>query len=136
MATTTYLTNPSVVINSVDLSDQCTSATITVGYDQLETTAFGSSGRAYVSGLESVDVTVTLFASYGTGEVEDTIQGLVGTSTTIVIKPSDAAVGASNPSYTVTGAFLPSFPAVTGTVGELSQYDLNFQGGTWARATS
>lgn len=136
MATTTYLTNPSVTVNSVDLSDQCTSATITVGYDQLETTAFGSSGHSFVSGLETVDVSLTLFASYGTGEVEDTLQGLVGTTTTIVVKPSDAAVGASNPSYTITGAFLASFTPIAGSVAELSSYDVSFVGGTWARATS
>lgn len=136
MATTTYLTNPSVTVNSVDFSDQCSSATITVGYDQLEATAFGASGRAYVAGLESVDVTLTLFASYGTGEIEDTLQGLVGTTTTVVIKPSDAAVGASNPSYTITGAFLASFTPISGSVGELSSIDVNLVGGTWARATS
>jgi hypothetical protein len=93
MATTTYLSNPSVTVNSVDLSDQCTSASIVVGYDQLETTAFGASGHSFAAGLETVDVTLTLFISYGTGEVEDTLQSLVGTTTTIVLKPTDAAVG-------------------------------------------
>lgn len=136
MATTTYLTNPSVTVNSVDYSDQCSSATITVGYDQLETTAFGSSGHNFVAGLETVDVSLTLFNSYGSSEIEDTLQGLVGTTTTIVIKPEDTTVGASNPSYTVTGAFLASFTPIAGSVGELSSIDVNFVGGTWARATS
>jgi len=136
MATTTYLTNPSVTVNAVDFSDQCSSATITVGYDQLEATAFGAQGRAYVAGLESVEVTLTLFASYGTGEVEDTLAGLVGTTTTLVVKPTDAAVGSSNPSYTITGAFLTSFTPINGSVGELSSYDVSFVGGTWVRATS
>jgi len=136
MATTTYLSNPSVTVNSVDLSDQCTSASIVVGYDQLETTAFGASGHSFAAGLETVDVTLTLFISYGTGEVEDTLQALVGTTTTIVLKPSDAAVGASNPSYTVTGAYLANLPVINATVAELSSIDVTFTGGTWARATS
>ena len=136
MATTTYLSNPSVTVNSVDLSDQCTSASIVVGYDQLETTAFGASGHSFAAGLETVDVTLTLFISYGTGEVEDTLQSLVGTTTTIVLKPSDAAVGASNPSYTVTGAYLANLPVINATVSELSSIDVTFTGGTWARATS
>jgi hypothetical protein len=136
MATTTYLSNPSVTVNSVDLSDQCTSASIVVGYDQLETTAFGASGHSFAAGLETVDVTLTLFISYGTGEVEDTLQSLVGTTTTIVLKPTDAAVGASNPSYTVTGAYLANLPVINATVAELSSIDVTFTGGTWARATS
>jgi hypothetical protein len=32
MATTTILSNPTVTVNSVDLSDQCTSASFTESY--------------------------------------------------------------------------------------------------------
>ena len=136
MATTTYLSNPDVSVNSVGLSDQCTSAVLTVGYDQLETTAFGSSGHSFAAGLETVDVTLTLFMSYGASEVEGTLEGLVGTTTTIVLKPASTTVGADNPSYTITGAYLPSFTPINASVSELSSIDITFVGGTWARATS
>ena len=38
MATSTYLSNPVVTVNSVDLTDQCTGATVNINYDQLEAT--------------------------------------------------------------------------------------------------
>ena len=136
MATTTYLSNPDVSVNSVDLSDQCTSAVLTVGYDQLETTAFGSSGHSFAAGLETVDVTLTLFMSYGASEVEGTLEGLVGTTTTIVLKPASDAAAADNPQYTITGAYLPSYTPINASVSELSSIDVTFVGGTWARATS
>jgi len=136
MATTTYLSNPSLTVNSVDLSDQCTAATLTVGYDALETTAFGSTGRSYTAGLESVEVTMTLFCSYGAAEVEATLDAIVGTTTTIVILPADDVASATNPEYTITGAFLASYPPIDTSVGELSSIDVTFTGGTWARATS
>ena len=41
MATSTYLSNPVVTVNSVDISDQCKGANISVAYDPLENTAFG-----------------------------------------------------------------------------------------------
>ena len=51
MATSTYLSNPSLTVNAVDLSDQCTSATLTVKFDALESTAFGGTSRVYTAGL-------------------------------------------------------------------------------------
>jgi len=41
MATSVYLSNPAIKINSVDLTDQCTAATITYTVEALENTAFG-----------------------------------------------------------------------------------------------
>ena len=50
MATSVYLSNPSVTINSVDLTDQCTACTITYTTEALENTAFGSTARTYTIG--------------------------------------------------------------------------------------
>lgn len=137
MATTTHLTNPSVLIGSVDVSDQCTSASLTVGYDSLETTAFGDTGRKYTKGLQAVEVTLTMFLSYNTNEVEATLEDIVGDgTTTLEIKPSSGAAAATNPEYTITNAMLSSFTPINGSVGELSTVEVTFTGGTFARATS
>jgi hypothetical protein len=42
MATSVYLSNPVVTINSVDLQDQCTSAVVNYVYEQLETTVLAT----------------------------------------------------------------------------------------------
>lgn len=136
MATSTYLSNPTVTINSVDLSDQCTSATVTYTAEAQEATAFGDTARKYVSGLQNNEVTVTLYQSYAATETEATIYSLVGTTTTIVLKPSSAAVGATNPSYTLTGAYLESHTPIAASLGELSTVTLTFRGGTLAKATA
>lgn len=135
MATTTIaLNNASVSIGAVDLSDQVQSVTLTIGYDQLETTAMGDTGRKYTKGLQSVDVSVTMFNSYGSTEVEATLENLVGDdAVTLVISPNGTTESATNPEYTITGAFLSNFTPVVGTVGELSMVTANFVGGTWAR---
>ena len=137
MATTTHLTNPDVSVATVDLSDQCTSATITIGFDSLETTAFGSTGRTYTKGLQSVEVTLTMFLSYDTAEVEATLYDILGDGdTTLVIKATSGAAAVSNPQYTITNAMLASFTPINGSVGELSSVEVTFTGGTFARATS
>jgi len=112
MATTTYLSNPTVLIGAVDVSDQCKAATLTVGYDQLETTAFGDTGHKFTQGLQSVEVTLTLFNSYGAGEIEATLYAA---------------------EYTITNAFLASFTPISATVGELSEVEVTFVGGTFVR---
>ena len=134
MATTTFLSNATVMIGAVDVSDQCQSVTLTTGYDQLETTAMGDSGRKYTKGLQSVEVTLTMFNSYGTGEVEATLWDVVGDdAVTLVISPSGPTESASNPEYTISGAFLASFTPLSSNVGELSMVNVTFTGGTFAR---
>jgi hypothetical protein len=136
MATSVYLSNPSVTINSVDLSDQCTAATITYTVEALENTAFGSTARTFTSGLANNSITVTLYQSYAAAETEVSVYNLVGTTTSIVIKPSSGAVSATNPSYTLATAYLESHTPINASLGELSTIDLTFTGGTLTKATS
>jgi hypothetical protein len=135
MATTTYLSNPAVKIGSVDLSDQCTAATLTVGYDELESTAFGDTGHKFTKGLQTVEITLTLFASYDTSEVEATLYDVVGDgNTTVVIAPVNTTTpAASNPIWTISNCMLSSFTPINATVGELSQFEVTLTGGTWDR---
>ena len=142
MATTTFLSNATVNITqgatTYDISDQVRSATLTVGYDSLEATAMGDTGRRFVQGLQQISVSLECYLSYGgsgaTSEIETMCAALVGQgSTTLVISPSGTTESASNPEYTITNAMLASFSPVASTVGELAMITLEFVGGTWAR---
>jgi hypothetical protein len=136
MPTSTYLSNPKVTVNSVDLSDQCTAATFTIAYDALESTAFGDTDRKFVKGLGNHSLTLTFYASFASTETWATLNGLVGTTTTVIVKPDATAVdSASNPGLTLTGTFLPSLPIVT-SVGELGTVDVTFQGGVYTADTT
>ena len=136
MPTSTYLSNPSLTVNSVDLSDQTTAATLTVKYDALESTAFGSTSRVYTAGLGDHELTVELYMSYAASETYATLAALVGTATTVVMKPTSAAVGATNPSFTLTGTYLESLPVIDATLGELSSISLTFRGGVYTAAVA
>ena len=70
MATTTFLSNATISVASQDLSDQANQVTLTIGQDSLESTAFGDTGHRFTGGLQSVDVSITFFLSYGANEVE------------------------------------------------------------------
>jgi hypothetical protein len=136
MATSTYLSNPSVTVNSVDLTDQCHSATLTVKYDALESTAFGGTSRVYTAGLGDHELTVEFYMSYAASETYATLAALVGTATTVVVKPTASAVSATNPSFTLTGTYLEALPVMDAKLGELASISLTFKGGTYAAASS
>ena len=143
MATSTYLTNPTVNLApttggaKVDLTDQCRSATVTLGVDSLESTAFGDLGHRFVPGLQTVAVELEMFLSYGAGEVEATLFANLGTGTTeLTISPSGVTESATNPEYTIINMQLVDFTPITGSVGELSMITASFIGGTYARDTT
>lgn len=140
-AQTTFLSNATINITqgatTYDLSAESNSCTITVGFDALETTSFGDTGRTYVQGLQQVEVAITMFLAYGgtgaTSEVEAALAAMVGKSSNLVISPSGTTESASNPEYVITGAFLESFTPINSTVGELATVEVTFTGGTWVR---
>ena len=138
MATSVYLSNPSVTINSVDLRDQCTSATLNYVYEQLETTAFGDTARKFgassVTSLQNNSVEVELYQSYAGSETEATIYGLVGITTNVVLAPATGVASATNPIYTLTGAYLESHTPINASLGELSTITLTFTGGVLTKA--
>ena len=140
MATSVYLSNPSVTINSVDLRDQCTSATLNYVYEQLETTAFGDTARKFgasaVTSLQNNSVEVELYQSYAGSETEATIYGLVGIQTTILLAPATGVASATNPIYTLTGAYLESHTPINASLGELSTITLTFTGGVLTKAVA
>ena len=129
MATSTYLSNPVVTVNSVDLTDQCTAATFTHRFDQLENTSFGKTDRTYQAGLGNHEVTLTLYQSYAATETYATLAALVGTTTTVTV--ADVALGEV---FTLTGAFLAEMPVISATLGELSTVDITFTGGVYSVA--
>ena len=143
MATTVYLSNPALTINSVNLTDQATSAVLSFVYESLETTAFGDTARKFggssVVSLQNNTFEVTLYQSYEESETEATIYGHVGIQSTITVSPTAAGLvtpSATEPKYTLTGAYLESHTPINATLGELSTITLTFTGGTLAKAVS
>ena len=129
MASSTYLANPTVTINAVDLSDMCTSATLTYLVEALEDTAFGTNSRTYTAGLVNNEVTLTLYASFAATETYATLFPLIGGKTVVTIKPTSAAESPTNPKFILTDCYLESLPVMNAALGTLSTYDVVFQGG-------
>ena len=138
MATSTFLSNATINISqgatTTDLSDQANQCTVTIGQDALEVTAFGDTGHRMAGGLQTVDVSITFFLSYGASEVEAILASCVGQgNTTLTISPSGTTESASNPEYVISNCMLSDFSAINSTVGEIATVTANFTSGTWVR---
>ena len=141
MATSTYLSNPTVKVGAaigsiVDITDQVSVATLTVTAEALEDTAFGSTSRTMTAGLYSNSLTLTVYASYASSESYAVLSPLLGTKCTIKVNPTSAADSATNPGFILTDTYLASIPVVNASLGELSTYDIEFQGGVYSVDTT
>lgn len=135
MATSTLLSNPVVTVNAISLQDQCKQADLRIKAGELESTAFGSTSRSYVSGLYENSLKLTLYMSYAADETYATLKALVGTQTTVKVKPTSAAASATNPEMVLTGTYLSELPHMF-TMGELSIIDIEFHGGVYSEVTA
>ena len=135
MATSTVLSNPVVTVNSVDISDQVTSAVFHQNVTQLRATAFGDSAEKYAAGLGDYSVELEVFQSFAATETWVTLKALVGTTTTVKVKAQSGPASATNPELTLTGTFLQELPT-NFALGEFATASVTFSGGTYSEVTA
>ena len=136
MATSTYLSNPDVLIGAVNVSDQCTSVQLNYTVEALESTAFGGPARVFTAGLQNNELTITMYASYAASESYATLKNLVGTQiATIIVSPAAPSTpgtySATNPGFTITGGYLETLPVMNASLGTLATMDIVIRGGTY-----
>ena len=130
------LTSMSTTINSVDYSQYLKSSTLAVDAAVLDATDFASGGWVEnVGGLKSGTLSLEFNDDAAATTVDDRIWNLLGTVVTFVVKPTSAAVGANNPTYS--GSVLVTGHSIGGAVGELASKSLSFPtSGAITRATA
>ncbi len=136
MATSTYLTNQVVTVNSILLTVFATTAVLTRTITSADVTSFGETARTYGATLEDSELTVTLYMTYATAEVYATLKSLVGTRTTVKVKPSNSTTLPANPEMVLTGAYLESLPVLNASLGEISSIDITFKGGVYSEVVA
>lgn len=126
-----------VNINSVDLSDDCTSLGLDISADELEDTAFGDTYRSRVgSALKDTQWSVDFNQDHASGQVDATLWAAFNTVVTVAAKPVNTTVAATNPQYSQSVLISKYSPFGNG-VGELATVSVQWPGaGTLSRSTS
>jgi len=118
----------------VDLTDHVTSLTINRQFDELDVTAMGATGHAFIAGLESSTISVDFLNDDATAQVMTTLNTLVGTNAKFKILQTVSAISsgsstgtpsATNPLYS--GLVLVNkLTPVAGKVGDVAVQSLTF----------
>ena len=129
--------NASVTINAVDLSSLVESVQITHAAERVEITSMGMTSRRYTTGLAADAMVINFYVDFAASKTEATIYPLVGTTTTIVVKPTSAATSATNPTYTYSNAYVESHtPIGSGKIGEIPMTQITLSGGDIVKTTA
>lgn len=119
------VTNAQVSIGGVDLSSHITKVTLSTSVNELETTTFGNTAKRRVAGLKDSTVAIDFNQDFASATVEQTLYGLVGSTTQIVVKPNGTTASATNPSYTF-NALITEWMPLDAQVGELATASVTF----------
>lgn len=131
------LKDASVVVNGVDLSNRVAEVEVNINADEVETTAMGATGKARLAGLRDDSFTLKFRQDFAAANVDATMFPLVGAAPfTVVVKPTSAAVSATNPSYTGS-CILTEYQPIAGEVGSVADASVTLPvDGAITRATS
>ena len=129
-------TDYAVTINGTNFSSSLNSVELAQEADDLETTAFGSTWRTRIGGLKQASLTLNFMQDFAAGSVDATLNPLLGSIATVVIKPTSSAVGTTNPSYTMT-ALVTQYNPFASSVGDVATLSVTWPvSGSVVRATA
>ena len=129
-------TDYSVTVNGSDFSSNLNSVELALEADDLETTAFGSGWRTRIGGLKNGSLTLNFMQDFGAASVDATLNPLLGTIATVVIKPTSGTVSATNPSYTAE-CLVNQYSPFASSVGDIATLSVTWPtSGTVVRAES
>lgn len=104
-----------------------TGVTIEYNADMLEDTEMGRTTHTNISGLFNWSITVEMNQDWGAASTDAVIFPLIGsaTGTVIKVKPTSAAVGATNPVYYGT-VIASGYSPISAKVGDLPKVSVKF----------
>lgn len=117
-----------IAINGTAYSDHFRSIEINDQADKIDFTGFSSAGyKQYGPGLKDAAVTGEVFSDFAASQVNAVLQTYYsnGGTFTLEVRPTSAAVSATNPKATMT-ASLYSYSGIAGAVGDAATFSVEF----------
>ena len=129
-------TDYNITINGTPFSTSLAAVTLDVNVEEQDTTAFGSTARTRIGGLQDASVSLDFHQDFGAASVDATLWPLLGTQATVVIKPTSGTVTATNPSYTF-NALVTQYQPFASSIGDLATLSVSWPvSGAISRGTS
>lgn len=122
------LTDASITVGNVDLSDHCSSITIESSADEVELSSFQNDYREFGQGLKDATITAEFYQDHASSSVDATLwtYNESGGTVEVVCKPTTSAVSATNPKFTMSTRLF-NYNPIAGAVGEASTVEAVFR---------
>lgn len=114
-----------VSIGGVALTDHITSVDFGETSAELDTTTMGSSNITRIGGLKDGNVSIEFLQDFAATEVYATLNPLLGTLTTVIVTPTDAAAAADNPQKSVS-CLVTEVPFIASGVADLATISVSW----------
>ena len=132
-----YQGSGQLTIATHNISLNCSSITLDVGYESLDASVMGGTGLKMVGGRQLVNLSATILLEYGATSVEFYLSDLIGDGdTTVIVAPDTGVAAPGNPIFTISNMMISSYMPISSTVGSLDTMTITGTAGTWVRATS
>jgi hypothetical protein len=118
-------TDYNISIGGTDFSTSLAAVTLDITVEEQDTTAFGNAARTRIGGLQDGSVSLDFHQDFAASSIDATLFPLLGTSVEIVILPTAAAVGETNPSYTF-NCLATSYQPFASSVGDLATLSISW----------
>lgn len=117
------LRNPYITVNGVDVSAWVSQVALDETYDLEDVSTLGDAVYSHAAGVGVHTITIDFIQDFANSALEQTVNSvgasLVGTVVPIIVKPTSAAAGATNPKYSM-NALVHEWQPLRGAVGGLS----------------
>ena len=132
-----YQGSGQLTIGANNISLNCSSITLDVGFEALDASVMGGTGIKMVSGRQTVSLSATVLLEYGASSVEADLFDVLGDGdTTVIVAPDTGVASAGNPIFTISNMMISNYVPISSTVGSLDTMTLTGTAGTWVRATT
>lgn len=123
------LTDAYVLLNAVNMSAMARKCILKTSAAELDNTAFSQTFHSRIGGLKDWSLDIEWNQDFASSQVDPLLFPLLGTVTTVEIRPTSGARSATNPAYT--GSVLISdYSPVDGNVGDLAKSTTSWKGAT------
>ncbi|HXO86435.1 MAG TPA: hypothetical protein VN803_13025 [Gemmatimonadales bacterium] len=124
--------SPVVTINSVDLSDHISKATIMTQRTEVDVSTFGATYKEILLGLGDASITLDFLQDFDANSVDATLWPLSqsGSVFPVTVRPRSAGGGTvisgTNPLYTMSQSVLSNYDPLDGSIGAASITSVKF----------
>lgn len=114
--------NLTVSVAGVDLSDHVAEISVEARQPEVDSSAFGTGWRTFVSGLKEGTITLTMHADYAASNVNATINPLLGSYATVIASGTLGGVATSGTAV----AYVSTVTPIGGALGDLAVQNLTW----------